>query len=63
MALVGGGTSGAGNTVNPAGTSTSLNYIGDHAYWSPGAFEASTTEATMGDFTTGGHYIVGNHVV
>ena len=43
MPLVGGG--GASNTVNPTGTSTGLNYIGDHAYAYSGIHSA----------TAGGH--------
>jgi hypothetical protein len=53
--------SGAGNTVNPAGTGSSLNYIGNHAY----AYSGPVTDAGSGSaattclkFTTGNQYIV-----
>ena len=60
MALVGGG--GASNTVNPAGTGKSLNYIGNHAYAYSGevAISASSSANTsMLNFTTGNEYVVG----
>jgi len=59
MALVGGG--GAGNVAgsNPAGTGTTLNYIGNHAYAYSGAHAASTTLGTHLNFTTGNEYILG----
>ena len=61
MALVGGG--GAGNIAgsNPAGTGTSLNYIGDHAYAYSGIVSAGATQDqdyTLLEFTTGNSYIV-----
>jgi len=59
MPLVGGG--GAGNVAgsNPAGTGTSLNYIGNHAYATSGAFNAETSLQTVLNFTTGTQYVVG----
>jgi hypothetical protein len=59
MALVGGG--GAGNVAgsNPAGTGTSLNYIGNHAYAYSGTFTGSSTDQTVLDFSTGSEYLVG----
>ena len=53
---------GGGNPLgssNPSGTGSSINYIGDHAYATSGAFATSQTAQTMLSFTTGGHYIVG----
>jgi len=60
MPLVGGG--GAGNTQgsNPAGTGTSLNYVGDHAYGYSGSVDVDNTETTLLRFATGGLYIVGS---
>jgi len=59
MALVGGG--GAGNVAgsNPAGTGTTLNYIGDHCYaysgeLTPGGGASADTTALL--FTTGNSY-------
>ena len=59
MPLVGGG--GAGNVAggNPAGTGTSLNYIGNHAYAYSGTFGATTGDQTMLNFTTGAAYVWG----
>ena len=56
MALVGGG--GAGNVAggNPAGTGTTLNYIGDHCYAFSGMFAPATSEYTMLNFSTGSEY-------
>ena len=59
MALVGGGTSGAGNTVNPTGIGTSINYIGNHAYATSGRVTVGDTAINLCDFTTGSEYIVG----
>ena len=61
MALVGGG--GAGNVAggNPAGTGSSLNYIGDHAYMYTGAVSVGTSETTVAQFGTSGNtYLVGS---
>ena len=62
MPLVGG--SGTGNTAgsNPAGTGTSLNYIGrdpTHAYAYSGIVAATDTETTLLEFSIGSEYIVG----
>jgi len=59
MALVGGG--GAGYTAggNPAGTGTTLNYIGDHVYAYSGTFGSLNSSQTMLDFTTGSSVVVG----
>ena len=62
MALVGGG--GAANTAggNPAGTGTSLNYIGDdpkHCYGYSGQLTVSNSAVTMLEFFTGSQYTVG----
>ena len=59
MALVGGG--GAGNIAgsNPAGTGTSLNYIGDHCFAYSGAVATSNSTTTVLDFTTGVGYVIG----
>jgi len=61
MPLVGGG--GAGNVAggNPAGTGSSLNYIGDHAYMYTGAVSVGTSETTVAQFGTSGNtYLVGS---
>jgi len=58
MALI----AGAGNPTggsNPSGTGTGINYIGNHAYVSPGALAASTSETVIANFATGAEYIVG----
>jgi len=60
MALIGGG--GAGNVAggsNPAGTGSSLNYIGDHAYANSGEILVNNNTVTMLEFTTGTSYFVG----
>ena len=59
MALVGGGTGGFANTVNPAGTGTSLNYIGNHCYAYSGVITpsgAASADTTALQFTTGNSY-------
>ena len=60
MALVGGG--GAGNVAgsNPAGTGTSLNYVGDFAYAYSGLVATSATPTNCLDFTTGNTIFVGS---
>ena len=55
MALVGGG--GASNTVNPAGTGKSLNYIGNHAYGYSGVIDIVQSDTEMLKFNTGNEYI------
>ena len=59
MALVGGG--GAGNVAssNPAGTGSSLNYIGEHAYAASGSIGVDNNLKDLCDFSTGPSYIVG----
>jgi hypothetical protein len=52
MALVGGGTGGAANTINPTGTGTSLNYVGDYAYAYSGLVPCDNNETTLLKFTT-----------
>ena len=58
MALVGGG--GAPNVAgsNPAGTGTTLNYIGNRVYAYSGAIACSDSEKTLLDFTTGSELLV-----
>jgi len=58
MALVGGG--GAGNIAgsNPAGTGTSLNFIGDHAYAYSGEVIVNANTVTMLEFSSGSQYIM-----
>ena len=58
MALVGGG--GAPNVAgsNPAGTGSSINYVGNHAYAYSGIIASTTTEANMLDFTIGNQYVM-----
>ena len=58
MALVGGGTGGASNTVNPTGTGSSLNYIGNHAYAWSGFADFDDNETTFLQFTTGNEYSI-----
>ena len=58
MPLVGGG--GASNTVNPTGTGTGLNYIGNHAYGYSGIKDSSGSIVNYLDFTTGNGHIVAN---
>jgi hypothetical protein len=51
---------GAGNPVggsNPTGTSSNLNYIGNHAYAYSGVITSTSSVANLLDFTTGGEYI------
>jgi hypothetical protein len=50
--------SGGGNTVNPAGTGSVLNYIGGHAYAYSGAISCDNNETTLVDAATGNNYIV-----
>ena len=59
MPLVGGG--GAPNVAgsNPAGTGSSLNYIGNHAYANSGSFLDTQSQQTMLKFTIGNEYIRG----
>ena len=59
MALVGGGGSPNVTGSNPAGTGTSLNYIGDHAYGYSGVVGVDNNETSLIDATTGALYIVG----
>ena len=63
MALVGGG--GAPNVAgsNPAGTSTSLNYVGKHAYAYSGDVSVSGSLTTMLEFTTAEQYVVGHYQI
>jgi hypothetical protein len=63
MALVGGG--GAGNTAgsNPSGTSTNLNYVGEHSYAYSGDVTVGGSLTTMLEFTTSNQYIVGNYQI
>ena len=60
MPLVGGGGSpNVSGGANPAGTGSSLNYIGEHAYMYTGAVSVGTSETTIAEFTTGGNtYLV-----
>jgi hypothetical protein len=60
MTLVGGGGAGYTAGSNPAGTGTTLNYIGDHVYAYSGTFQSTNASQTMLDFSTGSEYIVGN---
>lgn len=50
---------GAGNPVggNPAGTGTSLNYIGNHAYAYSGLVGIDDGEPVMLEFSTGNSYL------
>jgi len=53
MALAGGFS----NTVNPSGTGTSLNYIGNHCYGYSGVVGVNNTEKALLKFSTGNEYI------
>jgi len=53
MALAGGFS----NTVNPSGTGTSLNYIGNHCYAYSGVVGVNDTEKALLKFSTGNEYI------
>ena len=60
MALVGGG--GAGNVTgsNPAGTGSTLNYVGEFAYANSGVITTDGgNESTLLEFDTAGSVIVG----
>ena len=60
MALTGGGAGGFANTVNPTGTGTGLNYVGNHAYaYSGMAGSGGGAATTFLQFTTGNSYFVG----
>ena len=61
MALLGGGVGGAGNPVGGSftGASLSLEYILDRCYGYSGTVQATTSEATLMEFTTGNKLIVG----
>ena len=51
---------GGGNPVggaNPAGVGSTINYVGNFVYANSGTFEASTTQQTMLNFTTGAEII------
>ena len=58
MPLVGGGVGGAGNALNPTGTGTSLNYIGEHAYAYSGGISTDDNYTMLLQFTTGEGYIL-----
>ena len=59
MALVGGGGSpNVGGGSNPAGTGSSLNYIGNHAYAYSGEVIVNNNTVTMLEFTTGSEYVM-----
>ena len=64
MALVGGGgspnVSGGGN---PAGTGTSVNYIGNHAYAYSGRIQINTSNVLHLSFTSGNYLFVGEMTV
>ena len=62
MPLVGGGVGGASNTLNPSGTGSSINYIGNHAYAYSGTVSSngsSAADTTALKFTTGNSYVRG----
>ena len=57
---------GGGNPVsgaNPAGTGTSLNYIGKHAYANSGGINVNNNVTTMLEFTTQNSYVVADLTV
>ena len=59
MPLVGGGGSPNVAGSNPAGTGTSLNYVGNLCYAYSGPFADSQTPQTVLNFTTGSELIMG----
>jgi len=63
MPLIGGG--GAGNTAgsNPTGTSSNLNYIGEHAYAYSGDVSVGASLVTLLEFSTAEQYIVGSYQI
>ena len=61
MALVGGGGTGNIAGSNPAGTGTSLNYIGDHAYANSGNIVINNETSIALQFTTANSYIMAQH--
>ena len=58
MALIGGG--GAGNVAggNPSGTSSGLNYIGNHVYAHSGSINVNNIDTTLLDFTIAGNQYI-----
>jgi hypothetical protein len=65
MSLIGGGGSGAGgagNPVgsNPAGTGSSINYVGNHAYAYSGVSSIGTAYTSVLEFATSSIYIMSN---
>ena len=63
MPLVGGGGSPNVAGGNPAGTSTSLNYVGKHAYAYSGDVSVSGSLTTMLEFVTAEQYVVAHYQV
>ena len=59
MALVGGGGTGNVSGSNPAGTGTSLNYIGDYAFAYSATFAGATSSIEVLGFATGSEMLVG----
>tara|TARA_Y100000588_G_scaffold390106_1_gene494597 strand:- start:1767 stop:2180 length:414 start_codon:yes stop_codon:yes gene_type:complete len=59
MALVGGGGSPNVAGSNPAGTGTSLNYVGQHAYAYSGTIAITGSATTMLEFVTAEQYVLG----
>jgi|TARA_R100000808_G_scaffold10569_1_gene27957 hypothetical protein len=59
MALVGGGGSPNVAGGNPAGTGTSLNYVGQHAYAYSGTIAITGSATTMLEFVTAEQYVLG----
>jgi hypothetical protein len=58
MPLVGGGGSPNVAGSNPAGTGSSINYVGNFVYGYSGVMGIDDTETTMLEFTTGSEIIV-----
>ena len=54
MPLIGGGGAPNVSGSNPAGTGSTLNYIGDHVYGISGVVLVTNTETTLMEFTTSG---------
>ena len=58
MALAGGGAPNVAGS-NPAGTGSSINYVGTRAYAYSGSVDATNVETTMLEFTTGSELLEG----
>jgi len=60
MALTGGGAGGFANTVNPSGTGSGINYVGNHAYAYSGNVSVDDAIKTLLQFNTQNNYVMAN---